>query len=69
MTTSNEMRALTVDELKRRAAELRESMFNLRIKHKTGTLESPVELPKNRKELARVLTVLGEKERSQKVAK
>ncbi|MGI5864568.1 MAG: 50S ribosomal protein L29 [Myxococcales bacterium] len=63
MATAKEMRDLSVEELRRRAGELREGLFNMRIKHRTGALESSADLPKNRKELARVLTVLREKER------
>jgi len=63
MATAQEIRALSVDELKRRAAELREALFNLRVKHKTGALDSSAEIGKSRKDLARVLTMLSEKER------
>ena len=64
MATSKEMRQLSVEELAKRAVELRETMFNQRIKHRTGTLESSAEIGKNKRELARVLTVLGEKNRA-----
>jgi large subunit ribosomal protein L29 len=63
MATAHEIRALSVEELKRRAAELREALFNLRVKHKTGALDSSAEIGKSRKDLARVLTMLSEKER------
>ncbi len=63
MATADEIRALSVDELKRRAAELRESLFNLKVKHRTGQLDSSAEIGKSRKDLARVLTLLSEKER------
>ncbi len=64
MATASEIRELTVDELKRRASELRENIFNMRIKHRTGALESSADIGKTRKDLARVLTVLSEKERA-----
>jgi large subunit ribosomal protein L29 len=64
MATAQEIRALSVEELKRRAAELRESLFNLRVKHRTGALDSSAEIGKSRKDLARVLTLLTEKERA-----
>ena len=66
MATAKEIRQLTVEDLGKRATELREALFNQRIKHRTGTLESSAEIGKNKRELARVLTVLGEKERAQK---
>jgi len=64
MATATEIRALSVEELKRQAEELRENLFNLRLKHRTGALESTAEIPKSRKHLARILTVLREKERA-----
>lgn len=63
MATAKEMRALSLEELRKRAGELREGLFNLRVKHRTGSLDSPAEIGKSRKELARVLTVLSQKER------
>lgn len=64
MATAMEIRALSVEELQRRSGELREALFNLRVKHRTGALESPADIGKNRKDLARVLTVLQEKQRA-----
>ena len=64
MATAKEMRALSVDELRRRADELRQNLFNMRIQHRTGALESTAEIPKSRKDLARILTVLREKEQA-----
>lgn len=60
MATAKEMRQLSAEELAKRVNELREALFNQRIKHRTGTLESSAEIGKNRRELARVLTILGE---------
>ena len=64
MATAKEMRQLSLDELKKRVTDLKETLFNQRIKHRTGTLESSAEIGKNRRALARVLTVLSEKERT-----
>ncbi len=63
MATAEEMKSFSVDELERREGELREAIFQLRIKHRTGELASSAELPKNRKELARVMTFLSAKRR------
>lgn len=62
MATANEIRALSVEELERQADEMRQNLFNLKLKHRTGGLESTAEIPKNRKHLARILTVLREKQ-------
>ena len=49
----------TDDELKTKLVELKAALFNLRFSHKAGQLTSPMELPKTRKEIARVLTEAG----------
>ena len=50
--------------LHRKAAELRENVFNLRIRHAAGTLDSSADLGKQRRDLARVLTVLNQKKKA-----
>jgi len=47
-----------------RANEMRENIFNLRIRHAAGTLDSSSDLGKHRRDLARVLTVLNQKKRA-----
>jgi large subunit ribosomal protein L29 len=59
-----ELRDLPVEELDRRASEMRENIFNLRIRHAAGTLDSSADLSKHKRDLARVLTVLNEKKRA-----
>ena len=54
---------LTEEDLKRRATELRENLFQDQLKLKTGTLDNPSERTSHRRELARVLTVLTQKQR------
>jgi large subunit ribosomal protein L29 len=56
-----EMREQTVEELQDREKELVEKLFALRLQQVTGQLESPARIRSVRKDLARVLTVLGEK--------
>jgi large subunit ribosomal protein L29 len=58
---AGELRDLPVEELTRRATEMRENIFNLRIRHAAGTLDSSADLSKHRRDLARVLTVLNQK--------
>ena len=64
MATAKELRELTLDDLKRRATELREGLFQDQLKLRTGSLESPTERTKKRRDLARVLGVLTEKSRA-----
>jgi len=66
MANTKELRDLTSEDLQRRATELRETLFQDKLKLRTGTLEAPTERTKKRRELARVLTVLGEKARAPK---
>lgn len=69
MATNQEIRELSVEELNRRAGELRETLFQDQLKLRTGTLESVSQRHQHRRELARVLTVLTEKTRTAPQAK
>jgi large subunit ribosomal protein L29 len=57
-----ELREQTVEELRDREKELAEKLFALRLQRVTGQLESPAKVREARRELARVLTVIREKE-------
>jgi large subunit ribosomal protein L29 len=57
-----DIRDLGFDELKQKDRELVEEYFNLRMRHTSGQLESPATLGHVRKDVARVKTVLAEKE-------
>ena len=59
-----ELKDLTVEELSRKAAEMRENLFNLKIRHAAGTLDSSADLGKQRRDLARVLTILNQKKKA-----
>ncbi len=61
MASAKELSELTVDDLRRRATELRETLFQDQLKLRTGTLDNPMERTKHRRDLARVLTVLTQK--------
>lgn len=65
MATATELREMTIDDLKRRAEELKRQLFQDRLKLRTGTLDNPAERTGHRHDLARVLTVLTEKEKAQ----
>ena len=62
MATVNELRELDPKELRARATELEQTMFDLRNKHSTGVLDSTAELSKTKREIARILTVARAKE-------
>jgi large subunit ribosomal protein L29 len=49
-------------ELRQKEKEITEELFNLKFQHATGQLENTARLPQVRKDLARVKTLLREKE-------
>ena len=57
-----QIREQTVDELKEKERELAEQLFALRLQQVTGQIENPAKLRLVRRDLARVLTVLREKQ-------
>ena len=57
-----EVRELTVDDLRTRAKELDDELFRLRIQKSMGQVEAAQKLRSLRRDLARVKTVLREKE-------
>ncbi|HEX4955766.1 MAG TPA: 50S ribosomal protein L29 [Thermoanaerobaculia bacterium] len=61
---ASEFRNLTVEELQAKERDLADQLFNLRINKATGKLENPAKIPAVKRDLARVLTVLGEKQRA-----
>lgn len=56
-----ELREQTVEELRDKEREIAEQLFALRLQKVTGQLENPAKISNLRHDLARVLTVLGEK--------
>ncbi len=64
MATAKELHELTLEDLSRRAAELRESLFKDKLKLRTGALESPAKRTEARRDLARILTVITQKEKA-----
>jgi large subunit ribosomal protein L29 len=57
-----EMRDLSVDDLRAREKELDDQLFRLRIQKSMGQLEAPAKVRDVRKDLARVKTILRQKE-------
>ena len=54
---------MSVDELKKRLAEEEENLANLQFQHSTSQLESPIRVRHVRRDIARIKTLLREKER------
>ncbi len=59
---SNELRELSDEDLKALIAEYKEELFNLRFSQATGTLEKPHRIKELRKAVARIKTILRERE-------
>ncbi len=57
------LREMTKDELVQKLNELQEAQFNLTFQHATGQLENTAQLPKNKKDIARIITILSEMDR------
>ena len=58
-----EIRDLSVDELNAREKDLDDQLFRLRIQKSMGQLEAPAKVRGVRKDLARVKTILREKQK------
>jgi large subunit ribosomal protein L29 len=56
-----ELRELTVDELQAREKELREEIFQSRLKFLGGELNNTSKMKHDRRDLARVVTILAQK--------
>ena len=61
---AEEIRELSVDDIKTRVAELEEERFRLRFRSATEPRENPLRLRTIRKDIARLKTVLSERERT-----
>ena len=59
---ATELREHTVEELREKETELAEQLFALRLQKVTGQLDNPTKMTTVRKDMARVLTVLREKQ-------
>jgi len=62
MTKVKELRDLNDDELEGKLSESKEELFNLRFQLATGKQDNSARLGQVRKDVARILTVLRERE-------
>lgn len=53
---------MTEKELDQKYKELKEELFNLRFQHATGQLDNPVRIREVRRTIARVKTIMRERE-------
>ncbi len=64
--TNKEIRELSDEELLSKIEEYKEELFNLRFSQATGSLEKPSRIRELRKLVARMKTILRERELAQK---
>lgn len=57
-----ELRALSDEELEAKIKESKKELFDLRLKQSTGSLEQPSKIRELRKNVARMKTILAERE-------
>jgi len=62
---ANEIRSMSVEELDKQLLDLKKDLFMLRMQHATNHLDNPVKISNVRRDIARVKTVLREKQLEQ----
>lgn len=58
----DKMREMTEQELNNEVLKLKQELFNLRFQHVTGQLENPIKMRDVKRDIARLKTILREKE-------
>lgn len=59
---AEQFRDMSPEELQRKLDDLKEELFNLRFQMATGQLDNPMRMRQVRKDIARALTVMRERE-------
>ena len=62
LVNNKEIRDLTNEEITKKIEEYKEELFNLRFSQSTGSLENPARIKELRKLVARMKTILRERE-------
>lgn len=58
----NKIREMSELELNTELLKMKKDLFNLRFQHVTGQLENPVKLRETKRNIARIKTIIREKE-------
>ena len=58
---TKELREMNVEQLNAKLKELKEELFNLRFQHAINQLDNPQRMVEVKKNIARVMTILSEK--------
>ena len=62
MMKANEIRKMSAAELEAKLVELKKDLFFLRMQHATNQLDNPVKIAAVKKDIARIKTIIREKE-------
>jgi len=58
---TEDLRAMSTDALNAKLKELKEELFRLRFQHAINQLDNPHQITQVKKDIARVMTILSEK--------
>ena len=59
---ANEVRKMSAAELESKLVDLKKDLFNLRLQHATNQLDNPIRIAQVKKDIARVKTIIREKQ-------
>ena len=62
---ASEIRGMTATELENKLLQLKKDLFNLRMQHATNHLDNPMRISSTRRDIARVKTVIRQKQLEQ----
>ena len=62
MMKATEIRKMSVEDLQAKLVELKKDLFFLRMQHATNQLDNPVKIAVVKKDIARIKTIIREKE-------
>ena len=60
----NQVRELSVEKLEEKLQELKKDLFMLRMQHATNQLDNPMQIAAVKKDIARIKTIIREKEQN-----
>ena len=59
-----EVRSLSIEKLEEKLQDLKKDLFMLRMQHATNQLDNPMQIAAVKKDIARIKTIIREKEQS-----
>ena len=59
---AKEIKSLSVEKLEEKLQELKKDLFMLRVQHATNQLDNPMQIAAVKKDIARIKTIIREKE-------